>query len=71
MTNLGNDHEFINKKYISIAMRPFGDAQSKVTRAYAQSGQYHTITKGRDFLQFLLYDIIRGRKIMHVQVSVS
>ena len=26
-------------------MRPFGEAQSKAMRAYAQSGQYHTIVE--------------------------
>ena len=31
----------------SIGTRPFEEAQSKVTRAYAQSGQYHTIVKSR------------------------
>ena len=41
--NSGNDHGFINKKYISIDTRPFVEPQSKVMRAYAQSGQYHTI----------------------------
>jgi len=33
---------------ISIAMRPFAEAQSKATRAYAQSEQYHTIVESRD-----------------------
>jgi len=28
-------------------MRPFGEAQSKAMRAYAQSIQYHTIVKSR------------------------
>ena len=28
-------------------MRPFGEAQSKAMRAYAQSGQYHTIVESR------------------------
>ena len=28
-------------------MRSFGEAQSKATRAYAQSGQYHTIVQSR------------------------
>ena len=37
-TNLGNDHG-------SIGMRPFGGTQSKAMRAYAQSGQYHTIVE--------------------------
>ena len=31
----------------SIGMRPFGEAQSKAMKAYAQSGQYHTIVKSR------------------------
>ena len=28
-------------------MRPFGEAQSKAMKAYAQSGQYHTIVESR------------------------
>ena len=28
-------------------MRPFGEDQNKATRAYAQSGQYHTIVESR------------------------
>ena len=36
LTNLGNDHEFISKEYISIGMRPFWEAQSKVMRVYAR-----------------------------------
>ena len=28
-------------------MRPFGEVQSKAMRAYAQSGQYHTIVESR------------------------
>ena len=47
MANLGNDHGFISKEYISIGMRPFGEAQSKAIRTYAQSGQYHTIVEVR------------------------
>ena len=31
-----------------VGMRPFGEAQSKATRAYTQSGQYHTIVEIRD-----------------------
>ena len=27
------------------SMMPFGETQSKATRAYAQSGQYHTIVE--------------------------
>ena len=46
---LENDYEFISKEYISIGMTPFGLAQSKAMRAYAQSKQYHTIMKSRDF----------------------
>jgi len=28
-------------------MKPFGEAQSKAMRTYAQSGQYHTIVESR------------------------
>ena len=28
-------------------MRPFGEAQLKIMRAYAQSGKYHTIVESR------------------------
>ena len=47
--NLENDHEFINKKknILSIVTRPFGEAQNKDMRAYAQSGQYYTIVESR------------------------
>ena len=31
----------------SIGMRSFGKAQIKAMRAYAQSGQYHTIVESR------------------------
>ena len=34
---------------ISIGTRPFGEAQNEAMRAYAQSGQYRTIVKSRDF----------------------
>ena len=41
LANLGNDHEFISKEYISMGMRrPFGEVQTKTMRADAQSGQY-------------------------------
>ena len=36
LANLGNDDGFISKEYISIGMRPFGKAQNKPMRAYAQ-----------------------------------
>ena len=39
---------FISKKYIFIGTGPFGKTKSKTTRAYAQSGQYHTIEESRD-----------------------
>jgi len=38
LANLGNDHEFISKEYISIGMRHIEEAQSKAIRAYAQNG---------------------------------
>ena len=41
------DHGFIGKEYISIGVRPFGEAKSKAMRAHAQSGQYHTIVESR------------------------
>ena len=47
LANLGNDYD-ISNEYISISIRHFGEAQSKVMRAYAQSGQYHTIVEGCD-----------------------
>ena len=47
-TNLGNDHGFISKEYISIGTRHFGKVQSKAMRAYAQNGQYRTIVEVRD-----------------------
>ena len=46
--NLGNDHGFIGENTNSIGMKPFGEAQSKTMRAYAQSGQYHTIVELAD-----------------------
>ena len=48
LANLGNDHGFIIKEYISISTRLFGEAQSKAMRAYAQSRQYHTIVESRN-----------------------
>ena len=46
--NLGNDHGFISVRNTnSIGMRPFGESQSKAMKAYAQSGQYHTIVESR------------------------
>ena len=44
LTNLGNDHEFISKKCISIVMIHFEKAQSQ-----SENGQYHTIVESRDF----------------------
>ena len=37
----------ISKEYISIGMRSFEKTKSKATRAYAQSGQNHTILEVR------------------------
>ena len=48
-TNLGNDHGVYNHGILSpLVMRPFEEAQSKVMRAYAKSGQYHIIVEIRD-----------------------
>ena len=48
LDNLGDDHRFISKEYIYIGMRPFGEARNKTMRAYAQSGQCHTIVESCD-----------------------
>ena len=45
--NLGNDHEFINKEYSLHGFEAFWKVESKTMRAYAQSGQYHTIVESR------------------------
>ena len=45
--NLGNDHEFIIEEYYLHWYEAFWEAQIKATRAYAQSGQYHTIVGSR------------------------
>ena len=42
------NYGIISKEYISISMRHFGETQSKATRAYAQSRQYHTIVESYD-----------------------
>ena len=39
---------YINKEYISIGIRPFGENKSKAWKANAQSRQYHTIVEVRD-----------------------
>ena len=46
--NLGNNHGFTSKKYISIGLMLFGEAQNNAMRVYAQSGQYHTIVEIRN-----------------------
>ena len=43
-----NYYRFISKEYISIRTRLIGETKNKATKTYAQSGQYHTITKSRD-----------------------
>ena len=35
----------LSRNTISIGLRSFGEVQSKTMRAYAQSGQYHTIVE--------------------------
>ena len=50
LVNLVEDHGFISEEYYLNWYETFrGEAQSKVMRAYAQSGQYHTIVESRDF----------------------
>ena len=47
-TNLGNDHEFIIKEYSLYWFEVFwGNPKQSHMRAYAQSGQYHTIVESR------------------------
>ena len=48
LVNLVEDHGFISDEYYLQWMRSFGEAQNKAMRAYAQSGQYHTIVEIRD-----------------------
>ena len=45
--NLGNDRGFIIKKYYLHWCETFWEAQSKDTRAYSQSEQYHTIIESQ------------------------
>ena len=47
LANLGNYHEFIIKEYCLHWYEAFWETQNKATRAYAQSGQYHTIVESR------------------------
>ena len=47
LANLGNDRRSISKEYISIDTIQFWETKSKPTRAYAQSGQYHTTVESR------------------------
>ena len=42
-----DEHVSLQWYNISIGTRPFGKAQSKPTRCYVQSGQYHIIVKSR------------------------
>ena len=42
-----------------LPMMPFGEAQNKVTRAYTQSGLYHTIVKNVQYIYILSKEIVR------------
>ena len=44
-TNLRNDHGFIIKEYSLHWFEDFREIKNKVTRAYTQSGKYHTIVE--------------------------
>ena len=48
LTTLGNDHGFIGKGIHLHWYETFCEAQSKAMKAYAQSGQYHTIVESTD-----------------------
>ena len=45
----GSPHWPISKDYYLHWYETLGETKSKVMRAYAQSGQYHTIIECRDF----------------------
>ena len=47
---LGDDHGFIIKEYYLHWYETFWEAQSKITRVYVQSRQYHTIVESRVLL---------------------
>ena len=50
-----------SKNTLSIGTRPFREAQSKAMRAFAQSGQYHTIVESRVHLTLgthVIHDIV-------------
>ena len=50
-------------------MRPFGEAQSKAMRAYAQSGQYYTIVESRVHLTTITFDI-NGSNVFYLYIHV-
>ena len=58
-------------------MRPFGEAQSRATRAYTQSRQYHTIVESRVRLtisnvhtgHFLKFEVYFLNKILTVFIQ--
>ena len=47
LVNLVKDHEFMSEGYYLHQYEAFWEVQSKVTRAYVQSGQYHIISYHR------------------------
>ena len=54
-------------------MRPFGEAQRKAMRAYAQSGQYHTIVESRVHLtwyQSHALNLALGNRILKYQTKI-
>ena len=48
LVNLVEDYGFTSEEYYLHCYEAFGEAQSKAMRAYAQSGQYHTIVESHD-----------------------
>ena len=52
-------------------MRPFGEAQRKATRAYAQRGQYHTIVESRVHLTPTTQGDIRLNQNPHADPSLE
>ena len=72
--NLENNHEFINKEYSphSIGTRPFKEVKNKVIRAYAQSGEYHTIVESGSFCLYsnFIYLFMRNFQIINKNVLI-
>ena len=54
---------------ISVVIRSFEKVQSKATRAYAQSGQYHIIVESR--VHLTMTTLLFLREITEMKISTS